>query len=160
MKLLLCLVILVALLHNINGFSMKMKAGTPFHKYQGLGNDFILVDNTKSSSPMLTAADAVKYCNRNFGVGGDGLIFVMPGQNDCDYTMLIYNSDGTQPQMCGNGIRCMARYIHEVVEKQPAGTEVTYKIWTDAGEIVPVRRRGGAHIGSIGSPPDQVGDIQ
>jgi diaminopimelate epimerase len=54
----------------------------------------------------------------------------MPGINGCDYQMRIYNSDGTEPQMCGNGIRCMARYLIDVIEKKEKGTEKTYKIWT------------------------------
>ena len=84
-----------------------------FVKYQGLGNDFILVDNTNSATPKFSPADAIRLCNRNFGIGGDGLIFALPGENGCDYTMKIYNSDGTEPQMCGNGIRCMARFIKD-----------------------------------------------
>jgi hypothetical protein len=64
-----------------------------FVKYHGLGNDFIIVDNTKSSAPRFTPEDAIKLCDRNFGIGGDGLIFALPGENGCDYTMRIYNSD-------------------------------------------------------------------
>ena len=130
--------------------------GTQFHKYQGLGNDFILVDHTKGPSALtLTPAEYsfAKYCNRNYGVGADGLIFVMPGQHECDYTMLIYNSDGTQPQMCGNGIRCMARYIHEVIENQQQNfKEVTYKIWTGAGVIIPRLRPDGQIEVDMGYP--------
>merc|ERR1719440_2645113 len=87
---------------------------TPFVKYQGLGNDFILIDNTKESSPIFTPEEAMKICDRNFGIGGDGVIFAMSGTNGCDYTMRIYNSDGSEPEMCGNGIRCMARFLLEV----------------------------------------------
>ena len=83
-------------------------------------------------------------------IGGDGLIFALPGKEGCDYTMRIYNSDGSEPQMCGNGIRCMARFLADVVEKRsPGGTEVSYNIWTNAGKIVPkvsLREGGGGLI--------------
>ncbi|KAF4373482.1 hypothetical protein F8388_025176 [Cannabis sativa] len=71
-----------------------------FVKYQGLGNDFILVDNRDSSEPRVTPEQAVKLCDRNFGIGGDGVIFAMPGINGTDYTMRIFNSDGSEPEMC------------------------------------------------------------
>jgi diaminopimelate epimerase len=63
------------------------------------------------------------------------VIFVLPGQNGCDYTMRIFNSDGSEPEMCGNGIRCMAKFIAELEGK--IDTEVTYKIHTLAGTMVP-----------------------
>ena len=126
--------------------------GEVFVKYQGLGNDFILVDNTKSSTPKFTPADAVKFCNRNFGIGGDGLIFALPGENGCDYTMRIYNSDGTEPQMCGNGIRCMARFIKDEVEKKAPGSAATYTIWTNAGKIVPKISEDGSITVDMGKP--------
>lgn len=123
-----------------------------FVKYQGLGNDFILIDNTHSSTPIYTPADAIKYCNRNFGIGGDGLIFALPGENGCDYTMRIYNSDGTEPQMCGNGIRCMARFIKDEVEKKAPDSSATYTIWTNAGEIIPVISEDGSITVDMGYP--------
>jgi diaminopimelate epimerase len=57
---------------------------------------------------------AVKLCDRNFGVGGDGVIFALPPIGDTDYTMRIFNSDGSEPEMCGNGIRCLARFISDL----------------------------------------------
>ena len=68
----------------------------------------------------MTPSQAMSLCDRNFGVGADGVIFVLPGEaiagNGGDYTMRIYNSDGSEPEMCGNGIRCMARYITSELE--------------------------------------------
>ena len=93
-----------------------------FSKYHGLGNDFILVDDRASKAPSISPAQAMALCDRNFGVGGDGVIFVLPGDGVAgvdasgDYTMRIYNSDGSEPEMCGNGIRCMARYITSELE--------------------------------------------
>ncbi|PIN11194.1 Diaminopimelate epimerase [Handroanthus impetiginosus] len=71
-----------------------------FVKYHGLGNDFILVDNRDSVAPKITPEQAVKLCDRNFGIGADGVIFAMPGTNGTDYTMRIFNSDGSEPESC------------------------------------------------------------
>jgi diaminopimelate epimerase len=60
-----------------------------FTKYQGLGNDFILIDNRGTDEPCLTPEDAVKLCDRHFGIGADGVIFALPGQDGTDYTMRI-----------------------------------------------------------------------
>jgi diaminopimelate epimerase len=106
-----------------------------FSKYQGLGNDFILIDNRRSDTPLIEPDEAISWCDRHFGIGADGVIFVLPGQNGCDYTMRIFNSDGSEPEMCGNGIRCMAKFIAELEGK--IDTEVTYKIHTLAGTMVP-----------------------
>jgi diaminopimelate epimerase len=85
-----------------------------FTKYHGLGNDFILVDNRSSVEPCLTPEDAVQLCDRHFGIGADGVIFALPGQAGSDYTMRIFNSDGSEPEMCGNGIRCLAKFIADL----------------------------------------------
>ena len=82
----------------------RVMAGEPdqqFAKYQGLGNDFILINNLQSTTPVYSPEQAVRLCDRNFGIGADGVIFVLPGKDGCDYTMRIYNSDGSEPQMCG-----------------------------------------------------------
>ncbi|PNH05213.1 Diaminopimelate epimerase, chloroplastic [Tetrabaena socialis] len=104
-----------------------------FSKYQGLGNDFVLVDNRHSSEPVVTPEQAIKICDRNFGVGGDGVIFALPPVGDTDFTMRIFNSDGTEPEMCGNGIRCLAKFVADLDKSQPR----KYKIHTLAGLIQP-----------------------
>ncbi len=106
-----------------------------FSKYQGLGNDFILIDNRHSDTPIIDPEEAIIWCDRHFGIGADGIIFVLPGQQGADYTMRIFNSDGSEPEMCGNGIRCMAKFIAELEGK--IDTEVTYQIHTLAGMITP-----------------------
>ena len=69
-----------------------------------MGNDFILVDNRSTPEPMITPDAAAAMCDRNFGVGGDGVIFALPADEPgSDYKMRIYNSDGSEPEMCGNG---------------------------------------------------------
>lgn len=86
-----------------------------FSKYEGLGNDFILIDNRDRETPSLTPEQSEKLCNRNFGIGGDGVIFALsPPSDDYDFTMRIYNSDGSEPEMCGNGIRCFAQFLKDL----------------------------------------------
>ncbi len=83
---------------------MNAAAATlPFSKYHGLGNDFVLVDARSGDAPPMTPAEAEAMCDRNFGVGADGVIFVLPptavqgGSADQQYGMRIYNSDGSEP---------------------------------------------------------------
>lgn len=82
-----------------------------FVKYHGIGNDFVVIRLENICSIALEADWPIKICNRNFGIGADGVIVVGAGSDDHDFTMKIINSDGTCPEMCGNGIRCLAMYI-------------------------------------------------
>jgi diaminopimelate epimerase len=156
MTLSLLLVVVLLVLYPSNGLSLRERIvmRVEFSKYHGLGNDFILVDHTKSATPIFAPSDAVKLCNRNTGVGADGLIFALPGENGCDYTMRIFNSDGSEPQMCGNGIRCMARYLYDVIEKRNGDKteEKVYKIWTKAGVIIPMIRTDRLITVDMGKP--------
>ncbi|CAM9197495.1 unnamed protein product [Discosporangium mesarthrocarpum] len=127
--------------------SMRL-AEVPFRKYQGLGNDFILVDNRDLDEPLISPEDSSKLCDRRLGVGGDGVIFALPGREGMDYTMRIYNSDGSEPEMCGNGIRCMARFLADLDGKEDA----TYKVHTLAGPIIPVVRKDGLVTVDMGPP--------
>lgn len=106
-----------------------------FAKYHGLGNDFILIDNRTSNEPAITPQQAVKLCDRHFGIGADGVIFALPGQDGADYTMRIFNSDGSEPEMCGNGIRCLARFLAQLEggERQEAKGEGGYRVHTLGG---------------------------
>lgn len=121
-----------------------------FSKYQGLGNDFILIDNRQTAEPVITPEQAIAMCDRHFGIGGDGVIFVLPGKADTDYTMRIYNSDGSEPEMCGNGIRCLAKFIANL----EGNTEInkSYKIDTLAGLIVPKLESNGEVTVDMGEP--------
>ncbi len=121
-----------------------------FVKYHGLGNDFILVDNRSSSEPSLTPAEAVQWCDRHFGIGADGVIFALPGQNGTDYTMRIFNSDGSEPEMCGNGIRCFARFVADLEGK--ADNFASYRIHTLAGVITPKLQPNGQVTVDMGLP--------
>ena len=89
-----------------------------FTKMHGLGNDFIVVDAIHNAIPD-PAGLARRICQRRFAIGADGLILI--GQSDrADATMRIYNSDGSEAEMCGNGIRCVAKYLydHDLCKKQ------------------------------------------
>lgn len=106
----------------------------------GLGNDFVFIDHFHKQSiegqeayPEL----ARKLCHRQFGVGGDGLIAVLPSEV-ADARMRIFNLDGSEPEMCGNGIRCFARYIYDkgYVKKNPLQVETLAGILTLQLEIV------------------------
>ncbi|XP_022005945.1 diaminopimelate epimerase, chloroplastic [Helianthus annuus] len=105
-----------------------------FVKYQGLGNDFIMVNNLDSMEPKVTPEQAVKLCDRNFGIGADGVIFAMPGCNGTDYTMRIFNSDGSEPEMCGNGVRCFAKFISDL---NNLNGRQSFTVHTGAGLIIP-----------------------
>lgn len=84
-----------------------------FWKMHGLGNDYIVVDNISGKLKEEELPNlAVKLCNRRFGIGADGLLLIYPSQN-ADVKMRIFNSDGSEAEMCGNGIRCLAKYCFE-----------------------------------------------
>lgn len=121
-----------------------------FTKYHGLGNDFILIDNRNSADPVLTPEEAVRLCDRHFGIGADGVIFALPGQDGTDYTMRIFNSDGSEPEMCGNGIRCLAKFIAEL-EGVTSETRA-YRIHTLAGVITPKLTADGQVTVDMGLP--------
>ncbi len=82
-----------------------------FYKYHGLGNDFILVDN-RDNSIKVTPEISEKMCRRFFGIGADGLMLA-ENSSCADIKMIIYNSDGSRAGMCGNGLRCFARFAYE-----------------------------------------------
>lgn len=121
-----------------------------FTKYHGLGNDFILIDNRISSEPMLTPEQAIQLCDRHFGIGADGVIFALPGQDGTDYTMRIFNSDGSEPEMCGNGIRCLAKFIADL--EGISSQSVSYRIHTLAGVMVPKLQTNGQVTVDMGLP--------
>lgn len=83
-----------------------------FHKYHGTGNDFIIIDNYHNSHTQLTTEQIRKLCDRHFGIGADGLMF-MNKKDGYDFEMLYYNADGNESSMCGNGGRCLVKFAHQ-----------------------------------------------
>ena len=111
-----------------------------FTKMHGAGNDFIFVDCLKKDVPNLGAV-AGKLCDRRFGIGADQLLTVHPSKV-ADFKMDIYNADGSQVEMCGNGIRCFAKYVydHGITKKRELEVETLAGIIRPriVGELVEV----------------------
>lgn len=82
-----------------------------FYKYQGTGNDFVIVDNRSNEYANLTSKQVKHICDRNFGVGADGLM-LLGKKEGYDFEMIYYNSDGNQSTMCGNGGRCLVQFAY------------------------------------------------
>lgn len=82
-----------------------------FTKMQGTGNDFIIIEDLNSIIKNESELSK-RLCDRHFGIGGDGILLVRKS-NECDIQMVIINSDGSHAAMCGNGIRCFAKYVYE-----------------------------------------------
>tara|TARA_B100000700_G_scaffold121496_1_gene136366 strand:- start:1193 stop:2047 length:855 start_codon:yes stop_codon:yes gene_type:complete len=88
-----------------------------FSKYQGLGNDFIIFDARGNNLDNLFSENKDNFiehlCNRNLGIGADGIILILESANKCFVRMKIFNSDGSEPEMCGNGIRCLIAFLND-----------------------------------------------
>ncbi len=90
------------------GFSMLK-----FTKMHGCGNDYIYIDGARERIPAEQKPELVRrLSDRHFGIGGDGVIFINPS-DQADFEMEMYNMDGTRAEMCGNGIRCVAKYVYD-----------------------------------------------
>ena len=122
-----------------------------FYKYQGNGNDFIIIDSRNSdiynnfiSKKLFNVED---LCDRNFGIGADGIIFILDPIGKNDSKMVIFNSDGSEAEMCGNGIRCLIEYLNiDNINKND-----NYKIETKAGVKLAQYSNGKISV-SMGQP--------
>ncbi len=115
-----------------------------FTKMQGAGNDYLYVDCTRESirSPEKLA---VAMSDRHFGAGSDGLVLILPGDEGADFTMRMFNMDGSEAEMCGNATRCVGKYVHDrgLTDK----TEI--RLRTGAGlRVIHLHIREGKTIGA------------
>lgn len=120
-------------------------------KMQGCGNDFVIIDYPEYEKTGLKMSElAKKVCNRNFGVGADGMIIpkLNPENKKADISWYFYNSDGSTAQMCGNGMRCFAKYCidNKLVDKK------SFSVETLAGIIKPELLDNGLIKVNMGKP--------
>lgn len=118
-------------------------------KMQGLGNDFVILDYEEYEKTGLSLEDlARKLCDRHFGIGADGMIIPKIDTNSADIGWYFYNSDGSTAQMCGNGMRCFAKYVYDkkLVNKKQFSVE------TLAGIIKPELLDNGLVKVDMGAP--------
>ena len=118
-------------------------------KMQGCGNDFVIIDFNEYQKLNLNMSElAKKVCDRNFGVGADGMIIPNTDTNDADISWYFYNSDGSTAQMCGNGMRCFAKYVYDnkILDKK------SFSVKTGAGIIKPEILDNGNVKVNMGTP--------
>lgn len=126
----------------------------PFSKIQGLGNDFLLLDGrdltVAEDLGLRLDPDRIRLlCDRRFGVGADGVIVALPPEGPGDLRMRIFNADGSEPEMCGNGIRCLARFL---ADSDGDGPGRRWTVETLAGLIVPELLADGTFRVDMGQP--------
>jgi len=118
-----------------------------FYKYEGLGNDFLIVEKEALGGEQLTGEQAMALCDRHRGVGGDGVITL----DVDDPSMHVINSDGSVPEMCGNGIRCAA--LHLARRAGHSALEVTIETLAGPHPCVVVNRPGAESVAVRMAPP-------
>jgi diaminopimelate epimerase len=117
-----------------------------FTKMHGLGNDFVMVDGFQEHLAEATLPDlARRVCDRHFGVGGDGLILALPSDK-ADFRMRLINSDGSEAEHCGNGIRCVAKLVYDrghtqsrEITVETIGRINVLQLFAESGKIETVR---------------------
>lgn len=122
----------------------------PFYKYEGLGNDFLIIEREALAGVQLTAEQAIALCDRHCGVGGDGVITLEVH----DPSMHVINSDGSVPEMCGNGIRCAA--LHLARRAGESMLDVTIDTLAGPHSCIVVNRPGQESVAVQMAPPSLV----
>ncbi|MBW3635050.1 MAG: diaminopimelate epimerase, partial [Armatimonadetes bacterium] len=114
-----------------------------FTKMHGLGNDFVMLDCIRHAAPPEAALSDLsqRVCDRHFGVGGDGLILILE-DDEADYRMRMFNPDGSESEMCGNGIRCFGKYLFDAALIEAKAISVATMQGLQHIEIVPGQNRG------------------
>lgn len=133
-----------------------------FFKYQGTGNDFIMIDDRDGNFPASDQAFVERLCHRRFGIGADGLILL---QNDpeYDFRMVYFNADGAEGSMCGNGGRCIVRFAHDLglfekktrfiaVDGEHVAVVDGENISLKMSDVSGIENRGGLTFLNTGSP--------
>ena len=131
-----------------------------FTKMHGCGNDYVYVDCTSGFTLENEAEAARKLSDRHFGIGSDGLILIKKGKI-ADFEMVMYNADGSRSQMCGNGIRCVGKYLYD--HKLTNGSEFTVESMGAIKKLTLVSGQAGAKVSCLkvdmGKPILQAGKI-
>ncbi len=138
-----------------------------FFKYQGTGNDFVLIDDRDEAFPATNQALIERLCHRRFGIGADGLILLRNGSGherpDYDFRMVYFNADGAEGSMCGNGGRCIVRFAHDLglfesetrfwaVDGEHIAVVCEEDIFLKMGPVANIEERDGLTFLNTGSP--------
>ena len=136
-----------------------------FYKYQGAGNDFILLDHRNALPEVLEEVETIAYlCDRRFGIGADGLIRLTQQDDAYDFEMHYYNADGRLGSMCGNGGRCVVAFAHDLGMIKESATflavdgphqaKVTQANWVELGmnDVQEIRKGDDYYFLDTGSP--------
>jgi diaminopimelate epimerase len=106
-----------------------------FAKYHGLGNDFIIIDDRNNNFPSHDISLIKKLCHRNYGIGADGIILLQLADVS-DFTMKIFNRDGTLAQSCGNGLRCLCLFLKDTLGINKKKYSIATKDEIAVGEVL------------------------
>ncbi len=143
----------------MNRLQRKKTERMKFTKMHGAGNDYVYVDCFKEELPKDIPALAREVSDRHTGIGGDGLILICPSET-ADARMRMFNADGSESEMCGNGIRCVAKYVydHDIVKKEELHIEtgrgiLTLQMFAEDGIVDQVRVNMGEPIFAAGQIP-------
>ena len=124
-----------------------------FTKMHGCGNDYVYVDGARETIPAERKSEVVRFLSdRHFGIGGDGVIFINPS-DVADFEMEMYNMDGSRSEMCGNGIRCVGKYVYDHGLTQKTSLTIVscgkikyLELTVDEGSVTKVRVNMGSPI--------------